>query len=205
MATAALAQPKAPNIGRVQNFDLQGTLKYQEDSIRDRKFHMLGRMLNLRLGIDDNAEYFSGEAWERVRKTSKYYGLTLEWHQDQAPWVAFCEDRQTLVLPQGIQHMPTIAVIKNLELNEKKLDVRQNDAPRLPQRMADFSSGRIMGARGQGSFVVLQPIEQVAVYANVASGTLMLLKGSAIFGRHPFLMVDPFSPKAYIAGGALNF
>lgn len=211
MASAALATPKGPNVQRVRNFDLQGTIQYQDDCIRDRKYDVLGRVTNIRLGIDDNAEYFRGAAWERISRHSKVYGLTLEWHQNHAPLVAFCSDKQTVVFPEGIPHLPTVAatVMKDIrvDLGEgKTVTARKGEnVPRLPQRLSDFASGRLIGARGQGGYLILQPIEQMIVFSHVSTGTLLNLVGAPIFGRHPFLMVNPFSPKAYIAGGSLSF
>lgn len=214
MATA-VQQPKASHLLRCQNFDLQGTIEYQRDCIRDRKFDIIGRVTNLLLGIDDNAEYFRGEAFRRVSRASKVYGLQLEWHQDEAPWIAFCADKQSCIFPHGILHMPSVVatMFKDLrvELGEGKYQhaMRGENVPRMPQRLSDYSSGRLMDVRGKSGFVVLQPIEQIIVFSHLASGgtagSMLNLKGAAVNGRHPFLMVNPFGTDAYIAGGALTF
>jgi hypothetical protein len=211
MATATMARPASLNIQRVQGFDLQGTIQYQRDCMRDRKFDILGRLTNLRLGIDDNAEYFQGEAWRRVSRASKVYGLQLEWPQDQAPVVAFAPDRQTVILPLGIMHLPSIVATMfkdiRVELAEGKYATatRGENVPRMPQRLSDYSSGRLMESRGGKGFVILQPIEQMIIFSHINSGSMLDLRGFPIMNRHPFLMVDPFSSEAYIAGGSLTF
>lgn len=211
MASAAIRRPAGPSVSRVQNFDLQGTIQYQRDCIRDHKYDVLGKITNLMLGIDDNAEYFRGEAFHRVSRNSKIYGLQLEWHQDEAPIIGFCADKQTAVLPEGIRCLPTIVanMMKELrvDLGEGKYATAQrgSEVPRMPQRLSDYSSGRLMDVRGEKGFVVLQPVETVIVFSHVATGTLLKLVGSPIVGRHPFLMVNPFGTEAYLAGGSLYF
>lgn len=207
-----MARAASPNLQRIQTFDLQGTIQYQRDCICDKKFDILGRLTNLRLGIDDNAEYFQGEAWRRVSRSSKVYGLQLEWPQDQAPVVAFAPDRQTVILPNGIMHLPSIVatMFKDLrvELGEGKFAsaTRGENVPRMPQRLSDYSSGRLMETRSsKKGFVILQPIEQMIVFSHVNSGSMLDLRGFPIMNRHPFLMVDPWSSEAYIAGGSLMF
>ena len=204
MASAAIRRPAGPSVSRVQNFDLQGTIQYQRDCAQKKDFTLLGRMTNLRLGIDDNAEYFRGDAWQRVKRTSKVYGLTLEWHQNEAPWIAFCPDKQTCILPNGISHLPSVvpSMLKDFRPVEAHDATKQ---PRMPQRLSDYSSGRLMDVRGDKGFVVLQPVEEVIVFSHVAGGTLLKLKGSNVLGRYPFLMVNPFGTDAYIAGGCLSF
>jgi hypothetical protein len=211
----ATAIARASTLLKSQNFDLQGTIQYQRDCVRDKKFDILGRVTNLRLGIDDNAEYFRGDAFRRVSRDSKVYGLQLEWHQDEAPWIGFCADKQTCVFPYGIVHLPTIVATMftdlrvKLESGKYQTATRGDSVPRMPQRLSDYASGRLMDVRGEKGFVVLQPVEQVIVFSHMPSGgragSMLNLKGSAVLGRHPFLMVNPFGTDAYIAGGSLNF
>jgi hypothetical protein len=204
MASAALKRPASPGVSRIQNFDLQGTIQYQKDCIRNRQYDVLGRLTNLSLGIDDNAEYFRGKAWERVSRTSKAYGLQLEWDQKHAPWIGFCPDKQTCIFPSGIQHLPSVvpSMLKDFRPASAHATAEQ---PRMPQRLSDYSSGRLMDVRGEKGFVILQPVLACIIFSHVAGGTLLKLKGAPVLGRHPFLMVNPFGPEAYIAGGGLSF
>lgn len=198
---SALAQ--APAVTRVQNFDLTGTLQYQRDMIAQRKCLPFGRILNIQLGLDDNAQYCQGEAWQRVSKISKIQGLTLEWKNDEAPVAYWAEDKQTLLLPNGIQNLPTmVAQIFGPRIVRDNLK-DTTELPRIPQRLSDYSSGRIMGRDGSG-FLILQPVLQVIVLAFGVS-TMINLKGSSLHNRWPFLMVSPKNHEAYLAGGRLAF
>jgi hypothetical protein len=194
----------APAVQRVRNFNLVDTMAYQRQQIQQRKASLLGRVMNIRLGIDDNAEYFRGEAWKRVARSSRMMGLTLEWKTDEAPVLGHAEDRQTAIFMDGIQNLPTVAAHVLRDAGNMNLTTAgQHQLPRLPQRLSDFSSGRIMGRDGSG-FLVLQPVEQIAILAYGIS-TMLILRGRQVDGRYPCLLVNPHSPEAYIAGGMLTF
>jgi len=210
---------------RVKNFDLTGTMAWQRDCLREKKYNVRGRMTELRLGIDARAEYCRGEAYARVSRTSKVLGLTLSWPAEEAPWIAFAPDSQTMLLPSGIQKPPKCAV---RELRLMKLDQQSKDLPQglrwqgselvddgkrglTTQSMFDYASGKMTGRDGS-KFAILQPLEQVILLANVrsgsfgSSGTLMDMKGAAAFdGRHPALLMSVNSPEAYIVGGMWTF
>lgn len=218
MATAAKFLG-APSVGRFSNFDLTAILAYQEDCIRDHKYSYLGRVTNIRLGIDDNAEYFRGDARRRLSASTKVVGLTIEWPQHDAPFIAFAPDNETPLFPGGIQHPPKMGVraFQKIDMRGSKLPpgmkwngtnlVADDKTGWVRQSMYDFASGKLIGRNGQG-FVILQPIEQIIVLANVYSkkfhtnGTMLTLTGKPTFeGRRPFLLVSPDSPHAHIAGG----
>jgi len=213
----------APNVQRVGAFDLTGIIDYQRESIRLKRFSFFGRLTNLRLGLDDRAEYFQSDAFQRLCVTNKVIGHTLEWPADKAPAVAWADDRSTLLLPDGIQYAPSISIraFMRVDLASKHLPpgvkwngsrvVADKASGRVRQNMFDFASGALTGRDGS-RFAILQPVEQAVVLANVRStrwqsnGTMMNCQGKPTFdGRHPFLLVNPFSPEAYLAGGKFDF
>lgn len=199
----APALTTAPGVERVRSFDLTGTIEYQRHCLGKKKYTDLGRVLNIRLGIDDKAQYATGEAWRRVSRTSKIMGLTLEWKNEEAPIACMAEDRQTVLLKHGIRHMPTLvaSIFGNRIVHRDPKDTRE--LPRLPQRLSDYASGRLMG-RDRSGFLILQPIEQLIVLAFGVS-TMLNMKAWPVDNRHPFLLVSPSGPEAYIAGGMLGF
>lgn len=210
---------------RVKNFDLTGTMAWQRDCLQKKTYDIRGRMTELRLGIDARAEYCRGGAWARVSRTSKVLGLTLSWPADDAPWIAFAPDKQTMLFPGGIQRPPKCAV---RELRLMKMDVQSKELPPglkwrgselvgddkrgyTTQDMADYASGKMTGRDGS-KFAILQPLEQIILLANVRSGafgsagTMLNVQGSAAFdGRHPALLMSVNSPEAYIVGGMWTF
>lgn len=214
----------ASRLSRVADFDLTGILKWQADCIRQRKYSIIGRATELRLGVDDQAAYTKGEAWHRICAQSKIMGLTLRWQKDQAPYIAFAPDSQTLLFIDGIGHPPKIelsayrlidarsgALPPGIKMDNAGQLVADNGKQRTKQDIFDFASGSLTG-RGNERFVILQPIEQVIILANVTStrfhstGTLMNCSGRCTFdGRYPFLLVSPFSREAYLAGGRFSF
>lgn len=206
-------------VQRVSDFDLQGIIEYQRGCLRDKNYTILGRCTNLRLGIDDNAAYFKGDAFRRLSTHTRVAGLQLEWPHLQAPWVGFAKDSQTLLFVDGIKHRPKMraAIYKRMSLTDSKMPpgfkyngkdlVQDNERGYVEQDFLDFASGSLTGRTGKG-YAVLQPIEQVIVIANVASsrfggsGTMLNLVGKPTFdGRHVFLMINPFDLEAYLAGG----
>jgi hypothetical protein len=198
----ASALATAPRVESVRSFDLTGTIQYQRDCLGRSKYTDLGRLLNIRLGIDDAAQYATGEAWRRVSRTSKIMGLTLEWKNQEAPIVCMADDRQTVLLKHGIRHMPTlVATVFGNRIHRDPTDTRE--LPRLPQRLSDYASGRLMGKDRTG-FLILQPVEQLIVLAFGVS-TMLNMRGFPVDNRHPFLLVSPKGPEAYIAGGMLGF
>jgi len=222
MATA-IRQPAAPNVTRVSDFDLAGIIEFQRSSIREKNYSLFGRLTNLRMGLDDRAEYFRGEAFRRLCLTNKVIGHTLEWPAEKAPVVAWAMDRSTLLFPDGIQYPPSISIraFVRVDLASKNLPpgvkwdgsqvVADRKGGRVKQNMFDFASGSLTGRDGS-RFLILQPVEQAVVLANVPSarfrstGTLMNCQGKPTFdGRHPFLLVSPFSAEAYLAGGRFDF
>ncbi len=222
MATA-LRQPAAANIQRVSDFDLAGIIEFQRSSIREKKYSLFGRLTNLRMGLDDRAEYFQGEAFKRLCLTNKVIGHTIEWPAEKAPVVAWAMDRSTLLFPDGIQHAPSISVraFMRVDVASKHLPpgvkwdgsqvIADKGNGRVRQDIFDFASGSLNGRDGS-RFAILQPVEQAVVLANVTSsrfrsnGTLMNCHGKPTFdGRHPFLLVSPFSREAYLAGGRFDF
>lgn len=216
---------------RVKQFDLTGIIAAQREWIRTKAYQCpLGRLTELRLGVDKNAEYFRGEAWTRVSRTSKLMGLTLSWTKADAPWVAFAPDRNSLLLIGGIPKPPKCAI---RELRLLKLDMQSKDLPpglkwkgsqlvadeksgiHAKQSILDYASGRLHGRDGS-DLVYLCPIEQAIVLANARSstfnstGTLLNITGMASFdGRHPSLLWNPRSSggthEAYIVGGMFQF
>lgn len=213
----------APAIQRVSDFDLAGIIEFQRSSIREKKYSLFGRLTNLRLGLDDRAEYFSGEAFRRLCHTNKVMGHSLEWPAEKAPYVAWAMDRSTLLFPDGIQHPPSISIraFMRVDVTSKDLPpgvkwdgsqvVADRKSGRVKQDIFDFASGSLTGRDGS-RFAILQPVEQAVVLANVSSarfksnGTLMNCHGKPAWdGRHPFLLVSPFSAEAYLAGGRFDF
>lgn len=196
-ATAA-----APQIERVKQFDLTGIIDYQRTCIRTKKCLPFGRILNIGLGLDSNAQYNTGEAWKNVSKLSKVMGLGLEWKQDEAPVAYWAEDRQSIVLPQGIPCLPTVAAqIYGPRIVRDAKDTRP--LPRLPQRLSDYASGRLAG-RDNSGFLILQPVLEIVVLTYGVS-TMVKVKGFSADNRWPFLLVSPKGPEAYLAGGILGF
>lgn len=210
-------------VQRVSSFDLSGIIEYQRDSIRDKKYSLFGRLTNLRLGLDDRAEYFHGEAFRRLCLTNKVIGHTLEWPSHHAPYVAWAADRSTLLFPDGIQNPPSISIraFMRVDAASKHLPpgvkwdgsrlVADKKSGRVKQNMFDFASGSLTGRDGT-RFAIFQPVEQAVMLANVTSarfrstGTMMNCEGKPTFdGRHPFLLVSPGSPEAYLAGGRFDF
>jgi|SRR5690242_8301189 len=214
----------AAAVGRVSDFDLNGILKWQADCIRQHKCSIIGRATEIRLGVDDNAEYTKGPAWKRICAQSKVMGLTLKWEKRDAPFVAFAPDKQTLLFVDGIAHRPKVeaSVYRLIDMRNKDLPkgvslgqhgqlVADNKEGKVAQSIFDFASGSLTG-RGGERFVILQPIEQVIILANVtgtrfrSTGTMLNVQGRCTFdGRYPFMLVSPFVRQAYLAGGRFSF
>jgi hypothetical protein len=212
------------SVGRVSDFDLTGIIQYQRDSIREHKYSMIGRLTDLRLGVDDRAEYTRGAAWQRICAQSKVVGLTLRWSAAEAPYVAFANDKQTVLFPDGMPKPPKIEMSVYRLINAAAKDlppglaydkkgelVADNKEGKVVQSIFDFASGSLTG-RDNSRFVILQPVEQLVMLANVAStrfkstGTMLDCYGRATFdGRYPFLLVSPFTKEAYLAGGRFSF
>jgi hypothetical protein len=197
---------------KVTNYDLNGMIQYQRDSIRKKKFDYCGRVLSIAMGIDRNAAYTKGAAFERVKVTSGVMGLTIEWNQFGHPYVAFARDRQTLIFPDGINVPPTVSVRefahrfqgqeqKALFAADGKGDPTQ--VPLMKMSMLDFASGRIGGKDGS-KFACLQPILQVAVMLSGVAKIVIFNSRPSGDGRQPCLMVSPNSAEAYLVGGAFG-
>lgn len=192
----------APQIERVKQFDLTGIIQYQRDCIRQKKCLPFGRILNIGLGLDSAAAYNTGEAWKNISKLSKVMGLGLEWKQEEAPVAYWSEDRQSIVLPQGIPNLPTVAAqIYGPRIVRDPKDTRA--LPRIPQKLSDYASGRLAG-RDSSGFLIIQPVLEIVVLTYGVS-TMMKVKGFTQDNRWPFLLMSPTSPEAYIAGGILGF
>jgi len=205
-------------VTRVQDFNIGDMITWQLEQIRKRQ-PMLGRVLNIRLGVDSRAAYFNSDAWKRVMPKSKVMGLNLEWPENLAPWCSFAEDRQTLLFPNGIEHQPRVKATILRELAEELKDgmvmrhqMAGQDVPHIPQEIVDYASGKIFSRDGW-AYAVCQPVEQVIVLANViskafgSSGTFLDIRGVPLQGQHPALMVG-FKKKeqaAHIVHGMMVF
>jgi hypothetical protein len=186
-------------LARVANYNIGDMIDWQRDSIRKREFTPLGRVLNIRLGIDSRAAYFNSDAWKRVMPKSKVMGLNLEWPENLAPWVGFAKDGQTLLFLNGIEHQPRVlaTIMRDLEAELRDGLVQRaqtgQNIPRIPQDLCDYASGQIISRDGW-NFAVCQPVEQIAVLSSVRSasfrsnGTFLMLRGVPLDGRHPALL-----------------
>lgn len=209
--------PTAAAVKKVSSYNLADMMQFQRDCLKNptgkKDQQYLGRILNIKLGIDDNAEYFRGAAWRRVAQSSKVMGLNIEWKREDAPYAMHAADRQTLLLPGGIRELPTMSTTVFTDIRAEIMNgaehtgnfkvAQKGELARTPQRLSDFASGRMMGRDGSG-FLVLQPIEQIAILAYSIS-SILILKGHAVDGRWPVLLISPNSPEAYIVGGMLAF
>lgn len=195
---------------KVTNYDLNGMIQYQRDSIRKRKFHYAGRVLSIAMGIDRNAAYTKGKAFERVKVTSGVMGLTIEWNQFGHPHIAYAPDHQTLIFPDGINTPPSVTMREFVNrfhgMEQKALFAADgkgdpSQVPLIKMSMLDFASGRIAGKDGT-KFACLQPILQVAVILSGISKIIVFNSRPSGDGRQPCLMVSPDSSETYLVGGS---
>jgi hypothetical protein len=199
MGSAALA--------RVGNYNIGDMIQLQKDWLRARKFTALGRITNIRLGVDSRAAYFNADAWKRVCPKTKVMGLQLEWPAEIAPWCGFAEDRQTLLFLNGIQECPRVSASIMRAVEDELRDGavlkhQSNQVPRISQYIEDYASGKMLSRDGW-QYAICQPVEQIAVLTSTRSatfgtnGTWLRLRGYPIDGRFPALFVGFKKHKTY--------
>lgn len=195
-SAAAVLRPSAVN--------LADELKIQRAGISRRDFFPIGYMLRLQLGIDAQSAYFeSQKLTEKIASISRVQGLALDWNQTNYPLIAELRSptggrSETFVFPNGVAAPPKIADprITRLAASDPKV-------PMLSQNMEDYASGKIVGRDGT-TFIVLQPIEQIAV--RIAS-TIVILRGfpGPRNGTRPALLYSERKREGYIVGGRVDF
>jgi hypothetical protein len=152
----------APAIRRPRESNLADILRRQMAAIRDHHFVPFGQMMRVQLGISDGSSYFQEQVRRRLSPITLIQGLILDWTQDCAPQIAEMNDGRTgrtmqFLFPRGVPAPPRI-----YDPRYCKLHIADPDPPKIPQDVADYSSGIIVQRDGT-RFYVLQPIERIAV------------------------------------------
>lgn len=170
-------------------------LEFRRAALYDRAFFPIGRMLMIRLGIDDNAEYFREQVRSKLAPITQKQGLVLDWGKE-GPQMAQCaRDRDVYIFPRGVHQPPAI----------KDPVIGTFNAPTIKQDLAHYSSGVIYGRDGQG-FIVLQPVEQVVLLPYGVS-TMLIMRGRThpATGTKPALLINPKTWEGHIVHGLLSF
>lgn len=185
------AAVRAPHQG-----SLAEQLDFRRQVLHDKTYIPIGRMLTIRLGIDDNAAYFSGQAHSKLVPITKKQGLILDWGKDGPQMAQSVRDRDVYVFPRGVCHPPAI----------KDPVIGTWAAPTITQDLAHYASGMVYGRDGSG-FIVLQPVEQLVLLVGGAGMLIMNGRTNKLDfpATKPALLINPRTWEGHICRGLLTF
>lgn len=184
--SAAVRAPRQPSLAE--------QLDFRRLAMRDKTFIPIGRMITIRLGVDDNAAYFQEQVRTKLVPITQKQGLILDWGKD-GPQMAQCaRDRDVYVFPRGIHRPPAI----------KDPVIGSFHAPTIKQDLGHYSSGVVTGRDGT-TFIVLQPVEQVVVLVGGAGMLIMNGRTHPIDGTKCAMLINPQTWEGHIVQGLLTF
>lgn len=192
MGTRPVAAPQmaAPNVTRVHDNSVGGTIELHRECLRSRRYEPIGKMLNIMLGPDDEAAYMQKkDVRERIARLSQYRGLQLDWGQ-QGPLIAFAPGRSSCLFPLGCPKPPRAMDPVPLEHHGRK----------ITQELKDYASGYLLGRDGT-EFLVMRPVCYIGVWI---MASLYVMVGQADHrGEYPTLLMNPKTNEGHIVGGLL--
>lgn len=185
-ASATAMRPRAATLGE--------QLDFRRDCLRNKNHVPIGRMITIRLGIDDSAEYFREQVRQKLAPITQKQGLMLDWGVNGPQIAQAVRDRDVYVFPRGVNHPPKIADPVDGAVGARK----------ITQDLRHFASGKIFGKDGS-MFLVLQPVEQVVVFLAGSHLTIMNGRTHPMDGTKPVLLINPSTWEGHIAMGLLTF
>jgi hypothetical protein len=188
---------------RAVSLNLADTLFQQIAAVRNRHWTPVGQVMRIQLGISDDSAYFQEQVREKLAPLTKMQGLTLDWNQNCFPYLAHMADGHTsrtevFLFPRGIEYPPKIA-----DPRYRRMSPTDPPVPMIRQDMDYYASGQIFGRDGT-RFLVLQPVEQIAV---VVMSSMPILRGrtNVANGTKPAFLYSPAKKMGFLVGGLLTF
>jgi len=160
----------APAVKRPRPANLAPILQEQMKAIRDRAYVPVGYALRIQLGACDDSAYFQDPVNAQIAPLTRIHGLAFEWDQTCYPQMTEMHARGSgsFLFPDGVKALPKIT-----DPRTRRLSPTDPVAPKIPQNLDYYASGRIIGRDGMEYFV-LQPVEQIAVRIPTS---MLILKG----------------------------
>jgi hypothetical protein len=200
--STAVAQ--APNIMKAAPLCLADVLEQHITGIRDRKYFPLGFMMRMQLGVSDDSAYFQDPVNKHLGPLTRIQGLTLDWDQNVYPQIAELKDgklnrTEQFVFPRGVMAPPKIA-----DPRHRRLSPTDPAAPKIPQDIDHYASGKIFSREFNDWFRVMQPVEQLAIRV---TATFVLLRGQTnpANGTKVAFLYSPKKKMGFLVGGLLTF
>lgn len=216
------------NVVTKPTFKLADRMRIQEETIRDRRYTIIGRLTSV---LFEGQRSIKGYSQARPRYANReqekqlagttmapfskeqlilWSSVTLDWltHKN-APQIAISNDRQDLLLPFGLTPLPPIPDPRWVPKRADEI------APRIPQlltgcpvvgdRVRDMlkdRSGRMYG--------ILHPIMQLQIMLGGIQGGYGKISGGVnpSDGTHLALVIDDANPehmRGYFVGGKFQF
>jgi hypothetical protein len=193
----------APAITRAAPLNLADALLQQMNAVKNRHWTPVGHVMRIQLGISDDSAYFQEIVREKLAPLTKLQGLTLDWNQNCFPYLAHMADghisrTEVFLFPRGIEYPPKIA-----DPRVRRMSTSDPPAPMIRQDIDYYASGQIFGRDGT-RFLVLQPIEQIAI-AVMSSMPILRGRTNPANGTKPALLYSPARKTGFLVGGLLTF
>lgn len=222
-----MATATAPGIVIHNRYRIADVMKFQRETIRDRKYRIIGRLTAILFegqrstkGLSQARPRYANPNQEgnipaslvpfSVEQSILWSSLTLDWltHKD-APIIALSNDQQSLLLPTGMIPLPDIPDPRWTPKTAGET------APRIPQRLTgcpvvgDRVRDKITNREGR-TYGVLHPITQLQIMLMGASGTFARVKCTVDpeTGNHMALLIDDSNPErlaGYFVEGKFQF
>jgi hypothetical protein len=190
---------EAPAVVTRPTFLVAERIRIAREAIRQHRYIPMGKVLSIVIGASKGAAVPDPETMRVGDSLSKRIPLALDWLglMHNPPVLAYSEDNVDLLLPGGVSKLPDAPDPRHIP--RSAADV----APRIPQRMEDRATGRIMDG-DVTRYLVFSPVVQVAfIAAGEQKSGFGLIKG----GKNPAdhsrftLLINPRSMNAYFVGG----